>query len=187
MMQHFLDRWDYPQDVEWLKVQYYPMIKGVAEFWLSQLKEDVYTGDGTLVVIPCNSPEHGPSTFGCAHDQQLIHQVFHPVFTISSVVEERDIALLADLSKSLHRLDKGLHVRDWGQIKEWKLLDSTGYEFINDTHRRSSELIDWHPCCSLCSFMGDYANNTIRDADRERLYSHGEGKGADANAGWGKP
>jgi alpha-L-fucosidase 2 len=32
MMQHFLDRWDYPQDVEWLKVQYYPMIKGVAEF-----------------------------------------------------------------------------------------------------------------------------------------------------------
>jgi alpha-L-fucosidase 2 len=34
--------------------------------------------------------------------------------------------------------------------------------------------------------MGGYANATIQNAVREKLYSRGEGKAADANAGWAK-
>jgi alpha-L-fucosidase 2 len=118
MMQHVFDHWDYSGDAEWLKAQGYPMMRGVAEFWLSQLQEDVRNRDGTLVVNPCNSPEHGPTTFGCAHYQQLIHQVFNAVLSVSSVVEEVDTTFLADVSRSLKRLDKGFHIGDWGQIKE---------------------------------------------------------------------
>jgi alpha-L-fucosidase 2 len=90
MMQHAFDHWDYSHDIDWLKTQGYPMMKGVAEFWLSKLQEDAFTKDGTRVVNPCNSPEHGPTTFGCTHYQQLIHQVFEAVQSVSSVVEEVD-------------------------------------------------------------------------------------------------
>lgn len=61
MMQHVFDHFTYSENVTWLEEQGYPLIKGVAEFWLSQLQEDKYFNDGTLVVNPCNSPEHGPT------------------------------------------------------------------------------------------------------------------------------
>jgi alpha-L-fucosidase 2 len=186
MMQHVFDHWDYSRDVEWLKTQGYPMIKGVAQFWMSQLQEDAYTGDGSLVVNPCNSPEHGETTFGCAHYQQLIFQVFEAVLSVSSVVQELDTAFINTVSTSLGRLDKGFHVGSWGQIKEWKLPDSEGYEFINDTHRHLSELVGWYPGYSLSSFMNGYTNVTIQNAVRQKLYSRGEGKTLDANAGWAK-
>jgi alpha-L-fucosidase 2 len=186
MMQHVFDNWDYSRDVEWLKTQGYPMITGVARFWLSQLQEDVYIGDGSLVVNPCNSPEHGETTFGCAHYQQLIFQVFEAVLSVSSVVEEQDTAFLGTVSKSLDGLDKGFHVGSWGQIKEWKLPDSEGYEFINDTHRHLSELVSWYPGYSLSSCTNGYTDAIIQNAVRQKLYSRGEGKGPDANAGWAK-
>jgi alpha-L-fucosidase 2 len=61
MMQHVYDHFTYSQNVTWLETQGYPLIRGVAEFWLSQLQEDTFFNDGTLVVNPCNSPEHGPT------------------------------------------------------------------------------------------------------------------------------
>lgn len=186
MMQHVFDHWDYSRDVEWMKRQGYPMMKGVAEFWLSQLQEDSRNGDGTLVVNPCNSPEHGPTTFGCAHYQQLIDQVFHAVLSVSTIVDEKDTAFLTEVSSSLKRLDKGFHIGSWGQIKEWKLSDFDEYEFINDTHRHLSELNGWYPGYSISSFMNGYSNATIQNAIKQKLYSRGEGKGPDANAGWAK-
>ena len=65
MMQHVYDHFTYSQNATWLENQAYPLISGVAEFWLSQLQEDKFFNDGTLVVNPCNSPEHGP-TVSCS-------------------------------------------------------------------------------------------------------------------------
>lgn len=186
MMQHVFDHWDYSLDTAWLRAQGYPMLKSVAEFWLNQLQEDTFTGDKSLVVNPCNSAEHGPTTFGCTHFQQLIHQVFDAVLSVGSVVQDTDKAFVANISSSLGRLDKGFHVGAWGQIKEWKLPDSYGYDFINDTHRHLSELVGWYPGYTLSSFLGGYSNATIQDAIRQKLYSRGEGNAPDANAGWGK-
>lgn len=186
MMQHVFDHWDYSQDDEWLRTQGYPMLKGIAEFWLSQLQEDAFSKDGSLVVNPCNSPEHGPTTFGCAHYQQLIYQVFEGVLSTSTAAGEADSTFLTNVSNSLGRLDKGFHVGGWGEIKEWKIPDSYGYDFINDTHRHLSELVGWHPGYSLSSFMNGYANSTIQDAVEQKLYSRGIGNGPDANAGWEK-
>jgi alpha-L-fucosidase 2 len=189
MMQHVFDHWEYSRNNTWLREQGYPLMKGVAEFWLSQLQE---AGDGSLVVNPCNSPEHGPTTFGCAHYQQLIHQVFEAVLTVQSAVNDNDTAFLADIASFLVRLDKSFHIGKWGQIKEWKpsspsfsLFDEV-YEFQNDTHRHLSELVGWFPGYSLSSFLGGYANSAIQDAVRQKLYSRGPGNGADANSGWEK-
>lgn len=60
MMQHVADYYDYSRDENWLRETGYPLLKGISEFWLSQLQVDRYFNDGTLVVNPCSSPEHGP-------------------------------------------------------------------------------------------------------------------------------
>ncbi|KAF2845709.1 glycoside hydrolase family 95 protein [Plenodomus tracheiphilus IPT5] len=186
MMQHVFDHWDYSRDTTWLTTQGYPLLKGVAEFWLSQLQPDTFTNDNSLVVNPCNSPEHGPTTFACAHFQQLIHQVFDAVLTLSPLISDPDTAFTTNISTSLSRLDKGFHIGSFSQIKEWKLPDSYGYEFENDTHRHLSELVGWYPGYSLSSFLSGYTNNTISSAVRAKLISRGNGNGADANAGWAK-
>lgn len=61
MAQHVWDHFDHTQDVSWYRRTGYPILKGAAQFWLSQLVKDEYSNDGTWVVNPCNSPEHGPT------------------------------------------------------------------------------------------------------------------------------
>lgn len=185
MMQHVFDHWDYSQDTKWLS-SHYPMVKGVAEFWLNQLQEDRFTGDKSLVANPCNSPEHGLTTFGCSHFQQLVHQVFEAVLSVASAIDETSSTFLANVSSSLERLDKGFHIGHWGQIKEWKLPDSYGYDFVNDTHRHLSDLVGWYPGYSLSGILGGYRNATVQDAVAQKLYSRGTGNAKDANAGWAK-
>jgi len=186
LMQHVWDNFDYTQDLVWLKEQGYPLLKGVAQFWLSQLQLDEYFHDSTLVVNPCNSPEHGPTTFACAHYQQLIHQVFEAVLSSNILLSDPDTTFITDVESALGKLDKGLHIGSWGEIQEWKIPDSFGYDFENDTHRHLSHLIGWYPGYSLSSFLSGYTNSTIQDAVTTSLWSRGDGDGPDANAGWEK-
>lgn len=186
MMQHVYDHLSYSQDVKWLREQGYPLLRGVAEFWLSQLQPDTYNNDGTLVVNPCNSPEHGPTIFACTHYQQLLHQLFASILSSQSYLSSPDTSLVADITTALSTLDKGLHISPWGSLQEWKLPAYMNYEVQNDTHRHPSHLIGWHPGYSIASFHDGYSNATIQDAVRTSLISHGPGNGPDANAGWEK-
>ena len=185
MMQHVWDNFDYTQDVDWLRSEGYPLLKGIAEFWLSQLQKDEFFNDGTFVVNPCNSPEHGPTTFGCTHYQQLIFQVFEATLTSGAMVSENDTEFTKKLTEAIETLDTGLHFTEWGGIKEWKLPDSFGYDTKN-THRHLSHLVGWHPGYSISSFENGYANSTIQRAIEETLKARGNGNGADANSGWAK-
>lgn len=65
MMLHVADHFDYSRDLVWLEEVGYPMLEAISMFWLSQLQEDEYFDDGTLVVNPCSSPEHGPVSYAC--------------------------------------------------------------------------------------------------------------------------
>ncbi|CAG2006580.1 unnamed protein product [Fusarium graminearum] len=185
MMQHVWDAFDYTQDKKWLSSQGYPLIKGVAEFWVSQLQEDAYTEDGSLVAIPCNSAETGPTTFGCVHYQQLIHQVLDSTLIAADIVSEPDSDFVDSVSSTLKRLDKGLHFASWGGLKEWKIPEKLGYDKPS-THRHLSHLNGWFPGYSISSFANGYVNETIQDAIRKTLISRGMGNAEDANAGWAK-
>jgi alpha-L-fucosidase 2 len=185
MMQHVWDHYDYTQDLAWLRRQGYPLIKGIAQFWVSQLQEDKFFNDGTLIVNPCNSPETGPTTFGCAHYQQLIHQVFDNTLSAATLVGENNKVFLSSVVSSLARLDKGVHLTTWGGMKEWKLPDSYGYD-AKSTHRHLSHLVGWYPGYSISSYGSGYANTTTQAIVRETLIARGLGNGADANAGWEK-
>ncbi|KAH7137768.1 Six-hairpin glycosidase-like protein [Dactylonectria macrodidyma] len=185
MMQHVWDAFEYTQDVKWLREQGYPLIKGVAGFWVSSLQEDLYTEDGSLVAVPCNSAETGPTTFGCAHFQQLIYQVFDATLAAADVLSETDQKFVSAVSSTLARLDTGLHFASWGGLKEWKMPESLGFDKPS-THRHLSHLNGWYPGYSISSFANGYTNETIQDAVRETLVTRGMGNAADANAGWAK-
>lgn len=186
MMQHVWDNFDYTQDAEWFKNQGYPLIKGVAEFWLSQLQEDTFFNDSSLVVNPCSSPEHGPTTFGCAHYQQEIHRTFDTVLSGASVAGDTDQEFLDLVAETLDKLDKGFHVSETsGQLKEWKVPESS-IEDPAPEHRHLSHLTGWYPGYSLSSYLGGYTNETIQSAVEETLIARGPGNAGDANAGWAK-
>lgn len=70
-MAHVWDRYDYGRDKSWYASVGYPLMKGVASFWMDLLVQDDYFKDGTLVANPCNSPEHGP-TVGQSPDSLCI-------------------------------------------------------------------------------------------------------------------
>ncbi|KAL5335061.1 alpha-fucosidase A [Aspergillus crustosus] len=189
MMQHVWDNFDYTRDTAWLAQQGYPLLKGVASFWLSTLQEDAFYNDGTLVVNPCNSPETGPTTFGCTHYQQLIHQVFDAVLAAQAYLPESDpddSRFIDAITLALAKLDKGIHLTTWNGLKEWKLPDEYNYD-TPSTHRHLSHLLGWYPGYSISSFAAGYTtNNTLQSAIRETLLSRGLGNAPDANAGWAK-
>ena len=180
MMAHVWDHYEYSTDDAWWVNQGYPLVIGHAEFWLNQLQKDAYFKDGTVVVNPCNSPEHGPTTFGCTHYQQLITELFSNLLAAS--LSSTDPSFLRDIADAFDILDSGLHIGSWGQIQEWKLdIDIQG-----DTHRHLSNLYGWYPGHSISGLAGGLSNSTITDAVKTTLVSRGPGQGPDANAGWEK-
>lgn len=171
---------DYSGDTAWYRNQGYPLLKGAALFWLDQLQEDVHFNDGTLVVNPCNSPEQGPTTFGCANFQQLIWELFDRILAAWSVSGDQDESFKKQVADKLAKLDPGIHIGSWGQLQEWKLdLDEE-----NNTHRHLSHLVGWHPGYSISGVHGH--NKTVVDAVHTILSSRGTGKNGNTNAGWPK-
>jgi alpha-L-fucosidase 2 len=185
MMLHVFDHFSYSQDIDWLHQTGYPLLEGVSSFWLSQLQQDKWFHDGTLVVNPCASPEHGPTTFGCAHYQQLLRSLF--TNTVSSAkILNISTPLISSLTHALRSLDTGLHINPTlHTLQEWKItsLDDT-YNF-NSTHRHLSHLIGWYPGSSVSGLSSGYTNTTISTAVRNTLELRGPGI-IDSNAGWEK-
>lgn len=188
MMQHVYDHFDYSQNTTWFAEQGYPLIRGVAAFWLSQLQSDEYFKDGTLVVNPCNSPEQPPTTFACTHYHQVIHQLLAYVHVAGALGIETDADFLANAASSLRVLDTGLHIdQSWRGIKEFKASPNvTGLDIPTDTHRHLSHLTGWFPGYSIASQASGFANTTITDAVAASLAARGNGTGPDADAAWAK-
>jgi alpha-L-fucosidase 2 len=185
-MQHVYDHYDYTRDLAFLQSTGYNLMRDVTTFWMSQLQQDKYSKDNTLVANPCNSPETGPTTFGCAHFQQLIYQLFETTLSAAWAVNDADTTFTTAVDVYMSALDKGLYIGSWGEIKEWKLPDSQGLERQGDTHRHLSHLVGWFPGYSMSGFSNGYENATIQRAVETSLRSRGPGNGPDANAGWEK-
>jgi alpha-L-fucosidase 2 len=185
MMQHVFDHWDYSRDADWLQKQGYNLLREAAQFWTTQLVQDRYSNDNTLVVNPCNSPERGPTTFGCANWQQLLHQLFTQALILADAVNDQDPALKSSLNAFLLALDDGIHFTSWGGLKEFKLPEAKGLEMQGDKHRHLSHLVGWYPGYSISSFSNGYWNQTLQRAVAASLRSRGNGN-ADGNTGWSK-
>ncbi len=138
LTQLLYDRYRYVPDTGYLRDTAYPALKEAALFWLHELRTD--PSDGTLVVSPAHSPEHGRFTAGTAMAQQIVHDLLSNTLEAARVLGD-DPDFRNDVRRALDRLDPGLRTGSWGQLQEWKEdLDDP-----EDRHRHVSHLFALHP------------------------------------------
>ncbi|KDQ52890.1 glycoside hydrolase family 95 protein [Jaapia argillacea MUCL 33604] len=190
-MIHVYDHFDYTNDVEWWRAQGWPLLKAVAQFHMQRLIPDNHFNDSSLVVAPCNSPEQLPITFGCAHAQELIWQLFNAVEKGFEASGDTDTSFLAEVQAKRTQMDKGIHIGYWGQLQEWKFdMDQQ-----NDTHRHLSHLVGLYPGYAVSGYdptvQGNpvnytYTHEDVIQAATVSLLHRGNGTGPDGDAGWEK-
>nr|WP_192756684.1 glycoside hydrolase N-terminal domain-containing protein [Actinopolymorpha pittospori] len=138
LCRHLWEHYEFSGDVGYLRERAYPVMVEAVRFWLDFLVED--PADGTLVVSPSYSPEHGPVTAAAAMSQQIVWDLLSNTIAASVVLDD-DPRLRQRMVDTRERLDPGLRIGSWGQLQEWKAdLDDT-----TDDHRHVSHLYALHP------------------------------------------
>jgi alpha-L-fucosidase 2 len=170
LAQHYWDHYRFSRDETFLRERAWPMLRSLSEFWMDELVTD--QGDGTLVVNPSYSPEHGEFTAGASMSQQIVWDLFTNTLEAASVLGEDD-EFTSEVRDHLSRLDPGLRVGSWGQLQEWK-------EDADDPanqHRHVAHLFALHP--------GDQINlhddSSLTEAAEVSLRARGDG-----GTGWSK-
>jgi alpha-L-fucosidase 2 len=166
---HLWDHYCFNPDKTYLKEKAYPTMKSACEFWLDRLIVDK---DGTLVAPEEWSPEHVPWENGVAYAQQLITSLF--IHTISASEQlDTDTAFRSLLKQKLNLLDRGLHIGDHGQLREWKYTNDNK----DEKHRHSSHLIALYPAEEISPLT----DPKIADAAATALDDRGDG-----GTGWSR-
>ncbi|MDR1380864.1 MAG: glycoside hydrolase family 95 protein [Tannerella sp.] len=169
---HLWQHYAYTNDVDFLRGTAFPVMKSACEYWFDRLKDD---GRGRLVAPGEWSPEQGPWEDGVAYAQQLIWELFDNTLACTKIIEA-DASFAAELTDKFSRLDNGLEIGEWGQIKEWK-LDTANLDTEGNRHRHLSQLIALYPGNRI-SPLRDAA---LAEAARKTLESRG-----DEGTGWSR-
>jgi alpha-L-fucosidase 2 len=167
LCQHLYEHYRFGGDLEFLRERGYPAMREAAEFWLTHL----YEVDGRLLVSPSFSPEHGRFTHGAAMSQQIVTDLLTSTVEAATAVGDTEFASVA--AAVLDRLDDGLRVGGWGQLREWQ----SDLDDPDDRHRHVSHLFALHPGRQIIA----YADRTLADAARVTLEARGDG-----GTGWSK-
>lgn len=121
--EHLWERYRFSGDKEFL-AQYYPVMKGAAEFLLAWLVPDK---QGQLTTCPSFSTENvfrapngkpAVTSAGCAMDIALIHELFGSVEEAARILG-RDAEFAAKLREALGKLVK-YKIGSHGQLLEWE-------------------------------------------------------------------
>ncbi len=168
---HIWDRYLYSQDETYLREVAYPMLKTICHFWEDELKEVGAQGrglqtrqnenrpvqelrveehpelaeikEGALVCPMGWSHEWGPLEDGCAHDQQLIWELFDNTVSAATILGV-DAEWAAQLAAKRDRLVGNRIGRD-GYLQEW-IVDRPN---MVSGQRHTSHLIGVFPGTSI--------------------------------------
>ncbi len=145
LWQHYL----FTGDKQFL-AEYYPIMKGAADFLLDYMQE--YPADGFikhaagwLVTVPTVSPEHGPMgkrttvTAGSTMDNQIVFDVLSATAKAAKVLGF-DNSQFSILNSQLEKLPP-MQIGRYGQLQEW-LQDG---DDPKDEHRHISHLYGLYP------------------------------------------
>ena len=130
--------------------EYYPVMKGAADFLLDYLCE--HPTYHWLVTAPTVSPEHGPIgkhttvTAGSTMDNQIVFDVLTQTIAAANILGE-DKAYISRLSSALSKLPP-MQIGKHGQLQEW-LWDG---DDPNDQHRHVSHLYGLYPSNQISPF-----------------------------------
>ena len=171
LWQHY----EFTQDKKFLE-QYYPVMKGACEFYLSALS---LGKDGCYAMIPSASPENrfmyeeGKFASVCAGstmDNSIIRDVFESTATAARILG-RDSDFVKDVETKLAKLRSVKQGRR-GQITEW----NEDWDRPSDKHRHISHLYAFYPAADMAVLKSaDFQNGA-----RQTLYERG-----DDSMGWG--
>ena len=145
LWQHYL----YTGDKQFL-AEYYPVMKGAADFLLDYMKEYPDTGEvkqaaGWLMTVPTVSPEHGPRGKGtnvCAGstmDNQIAFDVLSQTLMAAKALGKDD-SQISTLNSQLSKLPP-MQIGRYGQLQEW-IIDA---DDPKDEHRHISHLYGLYP------------------------------------------
>ena len=129
---------------------YYPVMKGAADFLLDYLV--AHPQYGWLVTAPTVSPEHGPIgkhttvTAGSTMDNQIVFYVLSQTAQTASILGE-DASYISRLTAALAKLPP-MQIGQHGQLQEW-LWDG---DDPNDQHRHVSHLYGLYPSNQISPF-----------------------------------
>jgi alpha-L-fucosidase 2 len=167
---HLWQHYAYTNDLAYLENTAFPVMKSACEFWFDRLKADT---DGKLLAPDEWSPEQGGWEDGAAYAQQLIWELFNNTLQAASLLDNADPSFVAELQSKFAQLDNGVHIGDWGQIREWK----NQADVQGNTHRHLSHLIALYPG----SQISDHIDPDFANAARKTLVSRGDG-----GTGWSR-
>ena len=131
------DHWRFTRDRKYLRDVAWPLMKGAAEFLISE--ELKARPDGTVVVKNGWSPEHGPREDGVAHDQQITRELFRCILAAAKELRIDD-AFTREVARLEPKLLKD-KIGSWGQLQEWE----TDRDQKGDQHRHTSHLYAVYP------------------------------------------
>ena len=168
---HIWDRYLYSHDEDYLRHTAYPLLKNICHFWEDELKEVGAQGKGLKTQLKESAPvrdltvaehpelaeikegslvcpmgwshEWGPLEDGCAHDQQLIWELFDNTIKAAAILGV-DAEWAASLKDKRDRL-VGNRIGKGGYLQEW-IVDRPG--MVSD-HRHTSHLIGVFPGTSI--------------------------------------
>lgn len=166
---HLWQHYTYTRDKKFLKETAFPVMKATCEFWFDRL----ITDKNSKLTAPNEwSPEHGGWEDGVAYSQQLIWELFDQTLKATEIVEA-DTNFIDELKAKFAKLDDGLAIGEWGQVREWKIQPN----IQGNEHRHLSHLIALYPGNQISYHLGkEYA-----DAARVSLESRG-----DEGTGWSR-
>ena len=144
MVRHIWEYYEYTRDIQWLKKTGWPIIRKAAQFYLSQLVEDM---NGQLVMCPTTSPENVYRLDGrnlavsesAAMTQSIIRDVLEICMNAAGKTDSGN-AVAAEAERALPRL-KPISVSDSGTIMEW----NEDFEEHEVHHRHISQLYALYP------------------------------------------
>ena len=173
---HLWTHYLFSKDEAFLR-EWYPVIKGTADFYLDYLQTD--PRNGYLVVVPSVSPEHGPMgkkspiTAGCTMDTQIVRDALTSTRQASEILGLDEADYRAKLQETLAKLPP-MAVGQYGQLQEW-IEDG---DDPNDQHRHISHLYGLYPSDQITPTrtpeLFEAARNTlIQRGDRATGWSLG--------------
>jgi alpha-L-fucosidase 2 len=145
LCEHIWEHYRFTQDKEFLK-QYYPVLKGAAQFIQSILIREPQ--NGWLVTAPSNSPEHayftpdgfkGNTAMGPTMDMQIARELFNACVSASEILKT-DVTWRNEIKEIIMQLAPN-QIGKKGDLNEW-LHD---WEDAEPKHRHVSHLYGLHP------------------------------------------
>lgn len=145
LWQHYL----YTGDKAFLR-QWYPVLKGAAEFYLDYMQP--LPGTQWKVTVPSVSPEQGPMgkktpvTAGCTMDNQIAFDALSNAIHASEVLG-LDVAERGQMKTLLSQIPP-MQIGKYGQLQEW-LIDA---DDPKNEHRHISHLYGLYPSNQISPF-----------------------------------